>query len=102
MMRNRFNKQQKSIFESIDIINAEGGILKVECVDATKLLFKIVDRYKMTVAFFNKEEILQYLDGASFVRDSKGEQWNVINAGTMFTTKKFILDELIKQGIDLN
>lgn len=56
----------------------------------------------MTVAFLNKDELLQYLDGSSFIRDSKGKQWNVLNSISMFIGKNFIINELKNQGIDLN
>ena len=92
----------KSKKKTIDIINCEGSILKVEYFFNDVLFFKIIDQWNIPIIFLNQEDFIYFLDGKTSIRDSKGMVWNVGKSKSMFTGIIYITNEFKKQGIDLS
>jgi hypothetical protein len=96
------NSNKNQIQKSIDLINCEGSILKVKCIDNNKLIFQIYDEWKEGVMILSKHELIQFLQGSLSIKDSKGRVWNLFEISeSMVNPMECIEEEFKKQGIDL-
>ena len=98
MERKNFKKRKKTI----DLINCEGAILKLQCIDNEPLKFKITDQWNEIVKTLNKEELVGFMTGSISITDSNKREWNVINDKSLFTGEEYIIEELKKIGVNLN
>ena len=98
MERKNFKKRKKTI----DLINCEGAILKLECIDNEPLKFKITDQWNETVKTLNKEELVGFMTGTISITDSNKREWNAIYDKSLFTGEEYIIEELKKLGVNLN
>ena len=98
MESNYFKKRKKTI----DLINCEGGILKLECINNEPLTFKITDQWNETVKMLNKEELVGFMTGSISITDSNKREWNAIYDKSLFTGEEYIIEELKKLGVNLN
>lgn len=87
---------------NIDLINCEGGILKVACINKDLLLFSMSDQWNKTVMYLDKNELIAFIDGQTSVRDSSGRIWNRLKTtASMVVDKNYIIEKLIEQNIHL-
>jgi len=98
MERKNFKKRKKTI----DLINCEGAILKLECIKNEPLTFEITDQWNETVKMLNKEELVGFMKGSISITDSNKRQWNAINDKSLFKGEEYIIEELKKIGVNLN
>jgi hypothetical protein len=98
MERKNFKKRKKTI----DLINCEGAILKLECIKNEPLTFEITDQWNETVKMLNKEELIKFMTGSISITDSNKRQWNAINDKSLFKGEEYIIEELKKIGVNLN
>lgn len=66
------NMQNKKL-ETLDLLNSEGGILKMH---ETLHGILVVDQYRQTIREFTVDEIVDYVNGKFDITDSKGKVWN--------------------------
>lgn len=66
------NMQSKKL-ETLDLLNSEGGILKMH---QTAHGILVVDQYRQTIREFTVDEIVDYVNGKFDITDSKGKVWN--------------------------
>ena len=66
------NMQSKKL-ETLDLLNSEGGILKMH---ETSHGILVVDQYRQTIREFTVDEIVDYVNGKFDITDSKGKVWN--------------------------
>ena len=98
MERKNFKKRKKTI----DLINCEGAILKLECINIEPLTFEITDQWNETVKTLNKEELVGFISGSISITDSNKREWNAIYDKSLFTGEEYIIEELKKLGVNLN
>lgn len=66
------NMQSKKL-ETLDLLNSEGGILKMH---ETSHGILVVDQYRQTIREFTVDEIVDYVNGKFDITDSRGKVWN--------------------------
>jgi hypothetical protein len=66
------NMQSKKL-ETLDLLNSEGGILKMH---ETTHGILVVDQYRQTIREFTTDEIVDYINGKFDITDSKGKVWH--------------------------
>jgi len=66
------NMQSKKL-ETLDLLNSEGGILKMH---ETSRGILVVDQYRQTIREFTVDEIVDYINGKFDITDSRGKVWN--------------------------
>ena len=66
------NMQSKKL-ETLDLLNSEGGILKMH---ETAHGILVVDQYRQTIREFTVDEIVDYVNGKFDITDSHGRVWN--------------------------
>jgi hypothetical protein len=66
------NMQSKKL-ETLDLLNSEGGILKMH---ETTHGILVVDQYRQTIREFTADEIVDYVNGKFDITDSHGRVWH--------------------------
>lgn len=66
------NMQSKKL-ETLDLLNSEGGILKMH---ETAHGILVVDQYRQIIREFTADEIVDYVNGKFDITDSKGKVWH--------------------------
>jgi hypothetical protein len=69
---NLINMQSKKL-ETLDLLNSEGGILKMH---ETSRGILVVDQYRQTIQEFTVDEIVDYVNGKFDITDSRGKVWH--------------------------
>ncbi len=89
------NRNRKRLFS---LVNYEGDVLKMKKVDDDE--YVIYDQWDSIVDIVTTQKLLEFLDGASKLQDSEGNQWYWPNIHREARTTLYQIFNYMKEPVE--